>query len=88
MDGYDVDLQQLPRGLSDKDLMASGGGTVIACEEACNGTDGCVAVRWHKTDSHCHTISAASAVTITHSQFMKALEQKSGYEACVLLKSL
>jgi tartrate-resistant acid phosphatase type 5 len=88
MDGYDVDLHKLPRGLSDRDLMTSGGATVTACEEACNGTDGCVAVRWHETDKHCHTISASSAVTITHSQFMKALKQKHGYEACVLLKSL
>ena len=86
MAGYDVDLRQLPRGLSDTDLMASGGTTVTSCEEACNGTKDCVAVRWHAQDKHCHTISASSAVTITHSQFMKALLQKSGYEACVMLQ--
>lgn len=86
MEGYDLKLHNLPSGLKDKDLKTRGGASVSACQQACNGAKSCVAVRWHETDKHCHTISAHHAVTITHSQFMGALTKRNGYEACALLK--
>lgn len=86
INGYDVDSQKLK--LTDEDLMEKGGGTVASCEAACNGVSGCVAVRWHTADKHCHILSGKAP---SHSAFQGALKPSSSktksYDACVLLKS-
>lgn len=81
-DNYWVDSDKLQ--LSDRDL-GSAASDVASCQGHCVASDGCVAIRWHKTDSHCHLLSGT---TPSKDKFMAALVKDDHDTACVLSTAL
>jgi len=54
------------------------GDDISTCTAACETTDGCVAVHWHKTDNHCHI----KVGDFTHEDWMSSLSGDSDYDTC------
>ena len=77
----DVDAKKLE--LQDSDLKDSSPPSVASCEALCNGASGCVAIRWHEVDKHCHLLTGKA---VTGSAFEAALSSHASYDACVLVK--
>jgi hypothetical protein len=82
--GHDIDGSKLK--LSEQDLKEKSGTTLASCEVACNGMKGCVVIRWHTEDQHCHVLIGPAP---THSAFQRAVKpsskKTSSYDACLLL---
>lgn len=49
-----------------------------SCTTACEGTANCLAVFWHKTDSHCHVLTGS----FSHSDWSAKLSSNSEYDSC------
>ena len=75
-----MDLHKLP--LRDRDLK-SVGKQISSCEGRCATTSGCVAILWHESDHHCHTLSGAPP---TQPEFAAALKKGKQHQACLLVK--
>ena len=56
--------------------------SVAACQQTCNAEKGCVALRYNKSDKHCHVLLG---VAPTHGDFTKALVKDPGYYSCILV---
>lgn len=81
LDGHDVDGAKLR--LTDVDLEGQAGSTLSGCEGACNSRKGCVVIRWHTKDRHCHVLTGPAP---THAAFQGALKPKGKtYDSCLLL---
>ena len=78
-EGMTVDLHKLP--LQDHDLK-SVGKQISSCEDKCATTSSCVAILWHETDHHCHTLSGAPP---TQLEFAAALKKGKQHQACLLV---
>jgi len=67
-------------GLSDQDSKTKS--SLKACEAKCKATAGCVAIRLHHTDNHCHIITGTLPSKAT---FESSLVAASAYEACFVV---
>eukprot|EP01047_Picozoa_sp_COSAG01_P027536 COSAG01_NODE_1820_length_9152_cov_22.869215_10_plen_391_part_00 len=66
--------------LKDKQQSAA---NLTACERTCNAAMGCVAVRYHETDAHCHMLIGPRP---TLTAFRKLLKPCMGYSCCIMVK--
>lgn len=49
-----------------------------SCTDACEATAGCIAIYWHKTDSHCHVLTGS----FSHDDWAGKLSSNSEYDSC------
>jgi len=54
------------------------GADITSCQQACQETADCVALYWHKTDSHCHVLTGS----FSHDKWEGKLSSDSDYDSC------
>jgi tartrate-resistant acid phosphatase type 5 len=68
---------------SDSDLQGTGD-DISTCHSACESTENCVAVNWHKTDNHCHIKVGGFA----RDDFEASLTSSSNWDSCFKASAL
>jgi len=54
------------------------GADISSCQQACDNTEDCAAIYWHKTDSHCHVLSGS----FSYNDWTAALQKDSERDSC------
>lgn len=54
------------------------GDDLSTCQRACQETEGCLALYWHKTDSHCHVLTGS----FSHDKWAGKLDSNNDYDSC------